>query len=79
MEAITGQDVLYKKTVEITDAAVVAFVQECISLEEESKEGLTAYLALPDRESWLLAGAGSSFELKGKVWKVTKIDQQFAY
>ena len=37
---------------------------------KETKEGLTANLALPNQEEWIRVGAGNSFELNEKTWTV---------
>ena len=44
------------------------------TVENETKEGLTANLALPGAENMLRVGQGSTFSIEGKNWVVVSVD-----
>lgn len=46
------------------------------TLNGETKTGLTANLALPDREDWLRLGEGQQFDFQGKTYQVVEVNDR---
>lgn len=76
----TSNTITLRSNVEsVLDGAEVVcsnIAQAEYTLDGETKTGLTANLALPNREDWLRLGKGQQFEFQGKTYEVTEVNEK---